>query len=91
MFRQQDRHKPALLSPLVIIRLGLGLVFLANTLTAIFKPDEFIELLDASFISGILPVSTSAFTKVIAVNDMVVAFLLLAGRGGRRLYLWSAL
>lgn len=91
MFRKQDPHKPALLSPMVIIRIGLGLVFLANALTAIFEPEEFAELLDASFVSNILPVSTDVLTKLITANDAVVAFLLLTGRGGRRLYMWAAL
>lgn len=91
MSRQNYPHKTDLLSPMVIIRIGLGLVFLANALTAIFEPEEFIELLDASFVSGILPISAAALTKLIAVNDAVVATLLLAARGGRRLYIWSAL
>lgn len=77
--------------PLTIVRMGLGLVFLANALLAIFKPEEFIELLDASFVSGVLPISAAALTKLIALNDAVVAILLLTGRGGRRLYLWAAL
>lgn len=77
--------------PLAIIKVGLGLVFLANALTAIFEPERFIELLDASFIGGIMPISASALTKLIAINDMIVAILLLVGRGGRRLYIGSAL
>lgn len=84
-------HKQTLLSPLVIIRLGLGLVFLANALTAIFEPKEFTELLDASLVSGILPISAATLIKLIALNDTVVAILLLTGRGGRRLYMWAAL
>ena len=91
MLRQQDPRKTTLLSPLVIIRIGLGLVFLANALTAILEPEEFIELLDASLVSGIMPVSAAALTKLIAVNDTIVAILLLAGRGGQLLYLWAAL
>lgn len=91
MSRQEDTHKIALVSPMVIIRIGLGIVFLANALTAIFKPEEFIELLDASVVSGLLPFSAIAFTKLIAINDTIVAILLLTGRGGRRLYVWSAL
>lgn len=91
MSRQQYLNKTALLSPLVFIRIGLGLVFLANALTAAFKPEEFIELLDASFVSDILPISAAALTKLIAINDTIVAILLLTSRGGRRLYIWSAL
>lgn len=80
-----------LISPLVIIRIGLGLVFLANALTAILEPNEFIELIESSWANSLLPVSTAALTKLIAVNDAIVAVLLLAGRGGRLLYLWAAL
>lgn len=85
------RISNGLLSPLVIIRLGLGLVFLANALTAIFEPNEFIELIESSWANSLLPVSAAALTKLIAVNDTIVALLLLTGWGGRRLYIWSAL
>lgn len=77
--------------PLTIIRIGLGIVFLANALTAIFEPTQFTELLDTSFIGGILPISAAALTKLIALNDTIVAILLLTSHGGRRLYVWAAL
>ena len=79
------------LSAITIIRIGLALVFLANALTAIFTPNEFIELLEGSSIGSALPVSAAVMTKLIAVNDALVAGLLLFGKGWKWLYAWAGL
>lgn len=44
-----------------IIRVGLALVFLANALTAIFMPDEFIGLLEGSFVGSALPTKRGGY------------------------------
>lgn len=78
-------------SAATVIRIGLGLVFLANALTAIFTPNEFIEILEGSSIGSILPFSAEVITKLIAVNDTLVAALLLFGIGRKWLYVWAGL
>lgn len=75
-----------------LIRLGLGIVFLTNALTAFFAPAEFIELIKNSFVAGILPISPGAFVPiVIGLNDSIVALLLITGIATRPVALWSML
>jgi hypothetical protein len=62
--------------PLTIIRYGLALVFLANSLTAFFAPNEFAELISNSFVGSILPFDAKYFVMFIGVNDALVALLL---------------
>lgn len=64
-----------------VIRIGLGLVFIANSYAAFVSPDEFNKLISESFIEGLLPVSLDLFVKFIGVSDGVVAGLLLIGKG----------
>lgn len=62
-----------------IIRVGLALVFLANSLMAIFAPGEFQDLISNSFLAGVLPVSVAAFVAFIGISDFIVAVLLISG------------
>ena len=62
-----------------VIRIGLACVFLANSLTAFLKPDEFHELVSGSFVAGLLPVGVSTFVTFIGFNDLTVATLLFLG------------
>lgn len=62
-----------------IIRIGLALVFLANSLMAIFAPGEFQGLVSNSFLAGVLPMSIAAFVTFIGISDFVVAVLLISG------------
>lgn len=62
-----------------VIRIGLALVFLANSLTAFLMPSEFQELISNSFVVNILPVSAAAFVTFIGINDFIVAVLLFIG------------
>ena len=62
-----------------VIRIGLALVFLANSLIAFLTPDEFQALVSGSFVAGLLPVSVPLFVTFIGFNDFVVFLLLFFG------------
>ena len=64
----------------LIIRMGLGLTFLANSYTAFVAPDEFEKLISGSFLASLLPVNPDLFIKFISVSDGVVATLFLVGK-----------
>lgn len=62
-----------------LIRIGLALVFLANSLIAFLAPSEFQDLVSNSFIAGLLPISVAAFVVCIGFNDLIVSLLLFSG------------
>lgn len=64
----------------IILRSGLALVFLAHFYIAIFNPDEFISLINNSFLPHAF-ISTELLVKLIAISDASVAILLLFGFG----------
>ena len=66
-----------------IIRLGLGLVFLANSYTAFASPDDFSKLVSESFLASLFPISLDTFIKFIGISDGLVAALLIIGKGGK--------
>lgn len=72
------------------IRIGLGLVFLANSYTAFVYPDEFNRLIGESFLVGLLPVSLDLFVKFIGVSDGIVATLLLIGKGQKYIAVYAS-
>lgn len=73
-----------------LIRFGLGIIFIANALMAFFAPAEFIELIENSFVAGILPVSPEVFVPiVIGLNDSIVGLLLIGGITTRRVAVWA--
>jgi len=78
-------------SALKIIRIGLALVFLANALTAFFAPQEFKDLIEASFLAHLLPISTSAFVLIIAINDSLLTLLILLNKFQKYIMIWSML
>lgn len=73
-----------------VIRIGLGLVFLANSYTAFVSPDEFNRLISESFLVGLLPVSLDLFVKFIGVSDGIVAALLLTGKGQKYVAVYAS-
>ncbi|QQG38262.1 MAG: hypothetical protein HYS26_01795 [Candidatus Kaiserbacteria bacterium] len=80
--------------PMTLIRIGLALVFLANSITAFVYPSEFIELIEASFVAGILGlvgVSPALFVVGIGFNDAIVAALLFLNRGRVIASVWASL
>lgn len=73
-----------------LIRIGLGIIFIANALVAFFAPAEFIELIKNSFIANLLPISPETFVGVvIGLNDAVVGLLLIGGFATRRVAIWA--
>lgn len=62
-----------------VIRIGLGLVFLANSYVAFVSPDELHELIHESFLPSLLPISVDSFIKFIGISDSTVGILLLSG------------
>ena len=75
-----------------LVRYGLGIVFIAHGLAALFAPAEFIELLQNSFVSGLLPVDPETFVKVVVtLNDTIVGLLLMGGIRLRVVALWATL
>lgn len=63
-----------------IIRIGLGLVFLANSYAAFVAPDHLTEHISESFLANLLPINLDLLIKFIGISDFVVAALLLIGR-----------
>ena len=79
------------IKPLTLIRIGLALVFLANSLTAFLSPAEFIDIINDSFLSGILPITVTHFLVFIGVNDALVAIFLFLNRGKKIIPVWATL
>ncbi len=75
---------------LTIIRVGLAFAFMANALPAFIAPQEFAELINSSFISGMLPISVLFFITLIGVNDALIAVLLFSGGRRARIIEWWA-
>lgn len=78
------------ISPLLLLRLGLALVFVSNALIAIVGPGEFKEIIATSFISSWLPLSPSVLVPFIAFNDALVATLLLSGKWLKPVAAWAS-
>ncbi len=75
-----------------LIRLGLGIIFIANALVALFAPTEFIELIKNSFVVNLLPIRPEVFVPiVIGLNDSIVGLLLISGFATRRVAMWATL
>lgn len=73
-----------------LIRFGLGIIFLANSLVAFFTPSEFIEMINNSFVAHLLPIRPEVFVPlVIGLNDGIVALLLFLGIATRRVGAWA--
>lgn len=78
-------------APQHLIRFGLALVFLANSLTAFFVPSEFIELIEKSFLSNLLPINIGVFIIIIGINDALVSIFLLSNKYVRWVALWAVI
>jgi len=63
---------------MALLRIGLGLIFLANALTAWFSPEEFKDLVSSSFLTQHLSfISSSAFLLIIGISDSLLALIFL--------------
>ncbi len=67
------------------------MVFASNALIAIVDPGEFEEIIAASFVGSWLPVSPSFLIPFIAINDAVVATLLLSGKWLKAVAVWAGI
>ena len=76
-------------TPLKIIRIGLSLVFLANGLAAFIAPQEFKELIEASFVSQLLPFPMAVFLLIIGINDLSLSVLLFVGKYQKYILAWA--
>ncbi|MCL4358581.1 MAG: DoxX family membrane protein [Patescibacteria group bacterium] len=75
-----------------LIRAGLGLIFIANALTAFFAPADFIEIIKSSFVANILPFNPAIFAHIIiGLNDSIVGLLLIVGIATRRVAVWATI
>ena len=64
---------------------GLAGVFIANGLVAWLQPDDFVDLVRDSALSGLLPVKAGAWVAwAIGVNDLALGLLLVAAIRFRR-------
>ncbi len=63
----------------LFLRIGLACAFLSNSLQAFLAPDEFVKLLNSSFIIHLLPVSSVTFVHFIGFSDGMVSLLLVLG------------
>lgn len=74
-----------------LVRLGLGVIFIANALVALFAPTEFIEIISNSFLADLLPIPPEVFVPVvIGLNDSIVGLLFIGGFSTRRVAAWAA-
>ena len=74
-----------------LIRIGLALIFLAQSITAFSNPSDFSELLSGSLVSHLLPVSVEHFVFFIGINDGIVALCLLFGFDLGLVTIWAGL
>jgi len=75
-----------------LIRLGIGIIFISHSLAAVFDPGEFVELLEGSFISSLLPMSPETFVSfIVSLNDGIVGLLLISGFASRYVAMWATL
>lgn len=62
----------------VIIAIGLGIIFLANSYVAFASPDDFVKLISSSFLIN-FQLSGDLLVKFIGLSDGIVGILLIAG------------
>lgn len=73
-----------------LIRFSLGIIFLANALTAFFASAEFVQIIKDSFMANLLPLSPETFAGIIiGFNDLIVGLLLIFGFATHRVAVWA--
>ncbi|GEM_PF-2503474 len=71
-------------------RFGLSIVFLLNSLTAWFSPDEFLELLKNNPLASAIA-NPQIWIYIISINDALLFLLILSGRWRKTIAIWAAL
>lgn len=74
----------------LLFRIGLGFIFLTNSLTAFLSPDEFRELITNNPLSSRLA-SPNALISFIGINDALLFLLIALGKWRKFVALWAAL
>lgn len=78
-------------NPLIIIRIGLALVFLSNSLSAFFTPNEFRDIIEASSVAHLVPFSTATILLIIGTNDLVLSLLIFLNKYQKYILIWAML
>lgn len=71
-------------------RIGFGLVFIINSVTAIIQPAIFKKLLESNFLAHTLG-QTQIMLYIIAVNDALLGVLIISGIKRQWIYAWAGL
>ncbi len=69
-------------------RLGFGMVFLINAVTAFVDPEGFKKLIEANFMSRALG-HTQLMLYVIAINDLLLGLFIMVGFKKKYVYAWA--
>ncbi|MCL5114023.1 MAG: DoxX family membrane protein [Patescibacteria group bacterium] len=73
---------------LLLLRFGLAFIFLANSLTGLFNPNDFKEIVEKSFFHGVLDL-TPLFIILVGINDLVLSILLFTHFVPKVTYKWA--
>lgn len=73
----------------LFFRFGLSSIFLANSLTAWFAPDEFLELLKNNLLASAIA-RPQFWIYIIGINDAVLFLLILSGLWRKIIAIWAA-
>lgn len=68
---------------LFILRIGLAVVFISNALMPFLALDDYTDLVNNSFLGNVFHVYVQTFGIFTGINDLVVACLLIIGKGVR--------
>ena len=71
-------------------RVGFGLVFIINAVTAIIQPAGFKKLIESNFLATAIG-HTQIMLYVIAINDALLGVLIVAGVKRQWVYAWAGL
>lgn len=71
-------------------RIGMGLVFIINSVTAIMQPSSFRKLIESNFLAHAIG-HTQIMLYIIAVNDALLGMLIVSGIKRKYIYAWAGL
>lgn len=74
----------------ILFRIGLGGIFLTNSVTAWFSPDEFRELITSNTVTSHIG-HPDLLIKLIGINDASLFLLILSGKYRKLAAAWGSL
>lgn len=74
---------------LIVMRVGLACVFLANGLTAFLEPQEFMDLLGGSFVPSLVPLSVATLVLLVGIHDTLMSLLLVVPKYQKYVFAWA--